>query len=131
VFITKERPRVAQIGIREQWARRDLEWDDDGKACFAALQKETTGPDWNHTWDERDARVALRYGACRKIFKDEKALCDVYHQHQCSECYDPARTPQYKFPTTTWKELWQLFKKPDATVRNKEWGEEAQAPSEA
>lgn len=62
----KERPRTKLWGIREQWARSDLEWDDDGKACFAALQEATTGPDWNHTWVERDARVARRSGACRK-----------------------------------------------------------------
>jgi hypothetical protein len=35
------------------------------------------------------------------------------------------------FSTTTWKEMWQLLKKPDPAVRNKEWGEEVPAPSEA
>jgi hypothetical protein len=131
-FITKERPSIRVFGIRELWARSHLEWDDDGKACFEALQAEgDTGPDWNHTWSERDARAARRYGACPKIFKDNMALLDSKHQHQCRGCYDPTRTPQYKFPTTTWKEMWQLFKKPDPAVRNKEWGEEVPAPSEA
>jgi hypothetical protein len=55
-FITKERPSIRVFGIRELWARNHLEWDDVGKACFEALQAEgDTGPDWNHTWSERDA----------------------------------------------------------------------------
>jgi hypothetical protein len=37
-FITKERPSIRMFGIRELWARSHLEWDDDGKACFEALQ---------------------------------------------------------------------------------------------
>jgi hypothetical protein len=121
---------LSQIGIRELWACSHLEWDADGEACFEAAEEELLGPHWNHTWSERDARVARRYGACRKIFKDNRAMLEEHQPHQCAECYDETRTPQYKFPTTTWKGLWQLFKVPDPTVRNKEWGEEVPAPPE-
>jgi hypothetical protein len=120
-FIHKKRPNVRTLDSRTLWAQSDLEWDAHGQLCFDLLEDVPTGH-WNHTWAEREARVGRRYGCCGKLFKDP--LCQMFslHRHKCDECFDEARNPQFKFPTTTWGGVMALFKTPDESVRNKEWG---------
>jgi hypothetical protein len=130
VFITKKQRFVNNEQSRSQWAKSDLEWDEHGQLCFRIMDEYQ--PDyWNHTWTERDARVALRYGACHKIFKDYMCARFPRLAHMCDDCFDEARTPQFKYPTTTWDGLMQLFREPKESVRNMEWGVTVGPPQDA